>query len=276
MNSTSSIYKYAKDFEYKIDPDDGIYKYFLNDAITGNFWDIIADDPNKLILSNAHYTCFNTSGKCEEISYVVALNDFYLWYININDGKSVEDVKNEMLYDDDVNTKNSVIKTGIDLWFEKYLLDYSDYLEDTIFCNDRSQSNSDINAWNPNGGSILTRIEFYGSNDLGCPNVTDRFSILNEKARLKYKVGLMSYREMNLLGNNNVQKSRDYYWLISPGIYSAYSPTIWDISGGGSLGRYSSPTSANGVRPAISLKPGTEYVDGDGSMAHPYIVDTDN
>ena len=276
MNSTSSIYKYAKDFEYKIDPDDGIYKYFLNDAITGNFWDIIADDPNKLILSNAHYTCFNTSGKCEKISYVVALNDFYLWYININDGKSVEDVKNEMLYDDDVNTKNSVIKTGIDLWFEKYLLDYSDYLEDTIFCNDRSQSNSDINAWNPNGGSILTRIEFYGSNDLGCPNVTDRFSILNEKARLKYKVGLMSYREMNLLGNNNVRKSRDYYWLISPGTYSAYNPTIWDISGRGSLGRYSSPTSANGVRPAISLKPGTEYVDGDGSMASPYIVETNN
>ena len=285
INNDSNIYKYAKDFEYKIDPDDGTYKYFLNDAITRNFWDVIVDDPNKSILNNAHYTCFNTSGKCAEISYIFSFLRDNLYYINIKDGKSVEDAKNEMLYDDDVNAKNSTIKTGIDLWFEKYLLDYSDYLEDTIFCNDRGQSNSSINAWNPNGGSILTKVEFYGSNDLSCSNVTDQFSTLNEKARLKYKVGLMSYGEMNLLGNNNVRKSKDSYWLISPAYYIYAHAYLKAVFRSGEYIRVvynntylpgSSSSSSDGVRPAISLKPNTEYVDGDGSMASPYIVETNN
>jgi len=30
---------------------------------------------------------------------------------------------------------------------------------------------------------------------------------------------------------------------------------------------------ANGVRPAVSLTPGIEYSDGDGSMANPYKVE---
>ncbi len=33
---------------------------------------------------------------------------------------------------------------------------------------------------------------------------------------------------------------------------------------------------SNGVRPAISLRPGIEYLEGDGSMDSPYIIDTDN
>ena len=32
---------------------------------------------------------------------------------------------------------------------------------------------------------------------------------------------------------------------------------------------------AYGVRPVISLKPGIEYSDGDGSRNHPYIIDTE-
>ena len=285
INDDSNIYKYAKDFEYKIDPDDGTYKYFLNDAITRNFWDVIADDPNKSILSNAHYTCFNTTGKCTEISYIYYSNGARLYYINIKDGKSVTDAKNEMLYNDDVNTKNSTIKTGVDAWYERYLLEYSDYLEDTIFCNDRSQTNSNTNGWNPNGGSLSTAVYFYGSSDLSCPNVTDQFSTLNEKARLKYKVGLMNHREMDLLGNYNVRKSKNSYWLISPAYFfssDAYLKAI-HLDGNYRLVFHnntylpgSCSSMSHGMRPAISLKPATEYVDGDGSMAHPYIVDTDS
>ena len=265
--------KYAKDFEYKIDTEDGTYKYFLNDDSTVSFWNI-TDSTNQVSLNDAHYTCFNTTGKCTEISYIYFLNSDTIFYINIKDGKNVEDAKNEMLYNDDVNTTNSIIKTGVEAWYEKYLLEYSYYLEDTIFCNDRSQSNSNINGWNSNGGSLSFLMKFYGQNDLSCQNITDQFSTLNEKARLKYKVGLMSYWEMFLLGNNNIRKTGPYYWLSSPSYLHEgnVAGTSIDFEGGLSNKGVSELV---GVRPAISLKPGTGYVDGDGSMANPYIVETD-
>ena len=62
-------YKYAKSFEYRLDPDDNKYKYFLDDATSTTFWNI-NDSTNKTSLNNAHYTCWNTTGECESISYI--------------------------------------------------------------------------------------------------------------------------------------------------------------------------------------------------------------
>ena len=273
----STNYKYANNFEYKIDPTDGTYKYFLDANSTVSIWKI-TDPTNQKSINNAHYTCFNTTGKCTEVSYIYYLEGNSAYHINIKDGKGIEDVKNEMLYNDGVNTIDSTIKTGIDLWYEKYLLEYSDYLEDTIFCNDRSQSNSSTNGWNLNGGSVsIKQMIFFGSNDLSCPNTTDQFSILNSKAKLKYKAGLISYREMELLNNSNIRKTGKFYWLSSPYHFGQWYAYDWSVygdddsrSGAGYL--VSAPA---GMRPAISLKPDTEYVDGDGSMANPYIVEID-
>ena len=179
-----------------------------------------------------------------------------------------------MLYNDNVNTTNSTIKSGVDAWYKQYLSDYSDYLEDTIFCNDRSQNNASTNGWNPDGGNLSTYMYFYGASDLSCPNDTDKFSVSNNKAQLTYKVGLMSYREMNLLSNSNARKTGKYYWLASPdSFYSDYARG-WRVGSDGFMSSYS-VNDSYGVRPAVSLTPGTRYSDGDGSMEHPYIVNTD-
>ena len=257
-------YKYAKGFTW-----DGS-KYVLDNDTSVTFWNI-NDSTNKTSINNAHYTCWNEMGECTTISYIYYINelDTTLDYINITNGKSVEDAKNEMLYDDNVNTTNSTIKSGVDAWYKQYLSDYSDYLEDTIFCNDRSQSNQSNNGWNPNGGSTSTYMNFLGASDLSCPNDTDKFSVSNNKAKLTYKVGLMSYREMNLLNNYNARKTGQNYWLISPYRFS-YIAVEWYVDSGGVL--YNNYL-INGVRPAISLTPGIEYYDGDGSMANPYKVD---
>ena len=45
------------------------------------------------------------------------------------------------------NISDSAIKVGIDKWYEKYLSSYSGYLEDTVFCNDRSIHALSVN-WN--------------------------------------------------------------------------------------------------------------------------------
>ena len=114
---------------------------------------------------------------------------------------------------------------------------------------------------------------FYGARDLSCPNDTDKFSVSNNKAKLTYKVGLMSDREMNLLNNSNALKAGYDYWLASPLYFKSDGILGRVVSGIGGMGIYDI-NSTGGVRPAVSLKPGTTYLLGDGSMANPYVVDT--
>ena len=159
---------------------------------------------------------------------------------------------------------------------KKYMLKYDNYIEDTIFCNDRTQSNESTNGWNPNGGSNTTYMYFNKYNtvsDLSCTNETDRFSTLNNKAKLTYKVGLFSAPEMNILTNKYIRNTVQNYWLSSPYAFYDRSADGRGVYATGSMDYYIVHNSY-GFRPAVSLKPGTEYKDGDGSMNMPYIVDT--
>lgn len=280
----SNNFKYAKSFDYRLDPEDNTYKYFLDDSTMVSFWDV-SDSNNKTSLNNAHYTCFDTSGKCTTISYIYFLNTMnpegsvFIWYTNLMNGKSVEDALNEMLTDDNVNTINSIIKSGVEAWYKKYLYgDYDSYIDDTIYCNDRSIRA--LNGWDPDGGSLgdsLQFKEYKAGTDLSCTNITDRFSVSNPSAPLTYKVGLMTVPEMNLLNQSSARKTGQSYWLNSPNYMNLDAGVIGryvyfgdgGISSNGMGSRY-------GVRPAVSLVSGVEYSRGDGSMAKPYIVDIGN
>lgn len=267
MTSSETNYKYAKGFTW-----DGS-KYVLDNDASTSFWNI-NDSTNKTSINNAHYTCWNETGECTTISYIYYISGTTPYYINITNGKSVEDTINEMLHDNGVNQVNSTMKSGVDAWYKHYLLeDYDDYIEDTIFCNDRSIRA--LNGWNPDGGSTTAYLQFKEYNvtsDLSCTNTTDQFSISNNNAKLTYKVGLMSSPEMNILNNSNARKTGQYYWLASPGYFYSGSAggRVVVTNGVMSCNRVSS---ARGVRPAVSLTPGIEYSDGDGSMANPYKVE---
>ena len=261
---STDVYYFSKGFAW-----DGS-KYVLDNNTSTSLWDI----NDKSRINSAHYTCWNETGECENISYIYYADGTTLFYINITNGKSEEDAVNEMLYNNDVNRINSVMKTGVDAWYKQYLSDYSDYLEDTVFCNDRSQINSSLNGWNPNGGSVSDIMYFKGYNvtsDLKCTNITDQFSVSNNDAKLTYKVGLMSSPEMNIL-NNIVRKTGQTYWLFSPYEFSVNAGYGRGILTNGNF-TYNSISIVNGVRPVTSLIPGTCYSDGDGSMEHPYIID---
>ena len=261
--SVSNVYKYSNGFTW-----DGS-KYILDDSTSVSFWNT-NDSTNRTSMNNAHYTCWNENGECTTISYVFRASGSSLYYIKINDGKSVEDALNEMLYSDGVNRDNSTIKNGIDAWYKHYMLDYDDYVEDTIFCNDRSILS--LNGWNPNGGSITAYLQFkrYNTtNDLSCTNITDQYSVTNPNALLTYKVGLISSGEM--LFNSYAIKTGQNYWVAAPNsfqndfVFSSY------VNSNGYI-NYDIVNKRNGVRPAVSLAPGTEYSDGDGSMENPYVV----
>ena len=251
---TDNRWKFGKNVEYK----DG--KYTLIDAIPLDL------DQDISQLDTYHYTCLDSSDSCQKVSYVHYSNGSKIYYIQLENDTNIEKAINKMLHADDVNKTNSVIKSGIDAWYERYLINYTDYLEDTVFCNDRSISS--LGGWDPNGGTISGRLLFGKSEGLSCKNETDRFSTLNEKAKLKYPVGLMHTSELAILSNAKIRDAGQYYWTGSP---SYFSDSAYSLRGS-YLNEYK-VYGGFSVRPSISLKPDTGYSSGDGSMDYPYVVD---
>ena len=269
--SVNSAYKYANSFTYN--QNTGAYELDTDSVSFVNY--ISSTDQDSL--NTHHYTCWNESGECTTLSYIFLIGtDNTIYYINLTNGRSIEDALNEMLYNDDVNQIDSTIKIYIDDWYQSNMIQYTSYLEDTVFCNDRSQSNYSTNGWNPDGGSIKTRINFkgYDQNSLKCSNEVDQFSLFNNKAKLDYPVGLASRAEMNLSSYNykSIIMSGNSYWLGSPLSYENFTNVYSVLADGGYAG--SNVAVSFGVRPVVSLKPGTQYASGDGSKNNPYIVET--
>ncbi len=263
-------YKYGNSFTW-----DGT-NYTLVDTI--EIWDWPSDYS---IINNNHYTCFNSSGVCNELNYIYYLSSGIPYYVKLNNGKSIEDALNKMFYNEDVNTNDSTIKSAIDYWYLNNMTQYTDYLEDTVWCNDRSMSNQSTNGWNPNGGSTSTYLNFksYGnSSNLTCQNRNDRFSVNKENGNgaLKYPVGLITRQEQGLssYGGGSPLVSGNSYWGITPSYFDdsfAFGEYIpFSVSFDSQF--ISQPLS---VRPAVSLRAGLEYINGDGSSDTPYVIDMD-
>ena len=272
------IIKFGSSFKYEND------EYTL-DGTTYDIWNYDnSNERNKI--ANAHYTCFNASGMCQEISYVYYYqNTNGLNYINLSNGANIGQIINETLYydngDETVNKYDSTIKQGVDMWFKKYLRNYSEYLEETVFCNDRT-----INVfagWDPNGGNIKPGTLYFRYNSAGfkpdvdlldCTNITDQFStsVNDTKAKLTYSVGLLTTAERRLLQNSTFTETPKQYWLMTPNNISIY---ISMNTLGASSYTSNGTNSLYGVRPVISLAPGIEYSEGNGSQATPYIIDVE-
>ena len=179
-----------------------------------------------------------------------------------------------MLSNNNVNQISSTIKIGIDAWYKKNMMSYTNKVEETIFCNNRSIDS--LGGWNSIDGDITSKLQFkdyVANDDLGCANETDKFSTANTKAQLTYSVGLLTSPEINISNNKNVRKTSKNYRIASPtdfkgidALMGSYVTTTGAISSGNVYTSY-------GVRPAVSLKSGTEYISGTGSKSDPYIVE---
>ncbi len=227
---------------------------------------------NLSALSTHHYFCVEYGAKkCSKIAYVFDYGGSYdMNYILLENGTTLDQAFKGML---EGNKYNSTVKNHIDAWYEKNMMDYSDYLEDTIFCNDRSFRS--LGSWDPNGGDTTKDLQFKEYNmtrDLSCANETDKFSVSNPKAKLKYKIGLMTSPELHLLNNTVIRKSGQMYWNMSPYDASTNS-AVHAVTASGYTENNSNVDHAISVRPAISLIPGIGYTSGDGSMENPYVVE---
>ena len=198
-----------------------------------------------------------------------------MYYLSFSGGKGISDVLGEMLNASNVNKYDSTLKFATDKWYEHYILPYPSFtskLENVVYCNDRSIKN--LGGWSPTG-SQNANLQFNNSsiaNNLNCSNATDRFSADsgNTIAHLKYPVGYLSAPEANLL--NSARNTGTYYFLISPHQFTPYRAFNQVV---GSTGAFTTQETneSEGVRPVISLKAGTTYTSGDGSMTEPYRLD---
>ena len=226
-------------------------------------------------INHYHYTCMTTGTTCSSIYYVSFTNSSSAYYITLTNGKTVSDALNEMLYANDVNKNDSTIKNYIDKWYINNLKTYKDYLEDTVFCNDRRILN--LNGWNPNGGDTTQNLQFKNydtsNKSLVCTNETDSFSMSNPKAHLDYPIGLLSVPELSLAGygSSHYFNNGQYVWLASPGYLYYYHAFVWEVGSSGWFGN--GVNSLWGVRPSVSIKPGTSYSLGDGSYTSPFVID---
>ena len=246
--------------------------YTLSDTVTLNSDTFIDDKSN---VNTHHYTCLTNGNSCTSIYYFYFIPDSTsdAYYITLTGGKSVSDALNEMLYADDVNTKDSTIKAYIDSWYENNLASYEDKLEDTVFCNDRSIAG--LGGWNPNGGNTNNFLYFKNGDtsnkSLACANETDRFSVNNTKARLKYPIGLLTAPELRLANYGSSHYFNSGQWVLIGSPYYSYGSTYFVAVGSSGLG-VSDVSASLGVRPSISLKPNTIPSSGDGSYTKPFVI----
>lgn len=232
------------------------------------------DTSNISKVNNTHYTCFTAGDECSSVYYVYYANGNYIYSIKLNNGENISGALVNMFNSSTTNSKDSTMKMLVESWYAHNLSNYTSYLSDTIYCNDRSIKS--LGGFNPSGGSLYSPLTFNGTSNtsLLCSNEADRFSVSNSVALLKYPIGLLSGAEANLLGNNKVRASGSKYWLMSPSSLTGTSIGQFVVEATGTLSSTVSINSSNYIRPVITLKGSLTLVSGDGSVTSPYVVST--
>ena len=188
------------------------------------------------------------------------------------------------------NTTSSNAKDKIETWYANNMTSYASKIEDTIYCNDRSmntlgESTYTDNGWKADGNLRNNYLYYapYGRVRTGAPNLTcsknDRFTWKNSAGnqKLQYPVAMLSSDEIMLAGGSFSSNGTYYlnsgssYWSLSPnGFYDGNAVEL-RVNSDGNLSR-SSVYHTYGLRPVVSLKPGTPVVSGSGTVADPYVI----
>src|SRR5574344_1299177 len=117
---------------------------------------------------------------------------------------------------------SSTVKTFIDNWYNTNLSSYSNYLSDTLFCNDTSFKDvSTLNAYDRlanNYAPIFT-----------CLNQDDRYTTTDDtlgNAKLTYPIGLISGDEMVFAGQVFLKNNYTFYLSSGSTLYWTMTPMI--------------------------------------------------
>ena len=190
-------------------------------------------------------------------------------------------------------TSDSIMKSFIDTWYEDNLINYTPYLADNLFCNDRTfylsaSPNNQVFLLGPTNQypNLMSGSRYRTSSlnqpSLLCPQQADSFTVadkLKGNAALTYPVGLINEDEVWMAGATTQSNSEYYLYnnittsTMSPGTVTSGMIYFTRIYNPGYL-TGSNKSNADYVRPVISinLEPGTTIV-GDGTWNNPYRFD---
>lgn len=244
-------------------------------------------------LKNHHYTCLSTTAiECETLYYVYMARDAGLYMIKLTNNKWPDDYIASEFNGASTNATKSSVRAVIDSWYAQEMTLLTNYLEDTVFCNDRSVYSK--GGWDKDGNiyndheSKLTfgpkgRTLFGGKPSVACEYESDRFTMDESigNGLLDYPVALLTLDEGNLAGVSWSEENLTHYlsngyvwWTMSPGFLSAgatYAGVIYSILDNVAV-NYTT-RNAGGVRPVVSLKPGTIIKNGYGTPDSPFTIE---
>ena len=276
QNSRATEYVYSNSFTYSAQ--DGFE--LVNPTTISSYTDI----------NSKHYTCRNNTGTCSELSFITMASDSTIYNVHFMNNETIEN----FIARSKGNTTNSTIKEVIDDWYDNYLTDTS-FLENTIFCGDRSKNtlgndSSSLNSgWQSNNYNIDNHFLYsnYGRliisyvPSLECSDSVDRYSTgsnSNGNGYLTKSIALLSSDEVVLAGGSFDDNALYYlcdgnsYWTISPRSFNRADIKIYKVTKNGSLSG-DTTSNINSVRPVVSLRHEIVITGGDGSTNNPYTVD---
>lgn len=269
------------------------YKY-LEDLKEGTYYTDVSNYTNGVYTltgagetspdNNHHYVCDDND--CREVRYYYYAKDTYYRYILLQNGETIESALKKMINNEgdvtvDINVYNSAMKGYLDNWYAKNLINFTNYLDtETVYCNDRRTTTiagvNQIWGWDKSGdltnGDTIRFRQYSQNKDLSCGNVTDRFSVNNNKAKLIYPIGLLTEPERGLMSNNYAVTGQDYLGL-TPRSYNRSDAFVFRVTTSGGVSN-DYVYSAYGVRPVVSLKPDVTVISGDGGYETPYEINT--
>ena len=195
------------------------------------------------------------------------------------------------------NVNNSLIKTFLDEWYYENLSNYSKYIADSGFCNDRSVISGLGYAQNTTYYGPYNRIVNLKKTQFKCPNISnDLFTTTNAlkgNQALNYPIGLLTADEASYAGMLNFRqhtsgnmdmylRNNTYFWTMSPSIFelegNASGADGWYIRSSINADNDMNAQNINAsyyVRPVINISSGLKVTSGNGTFENPYIIGVD-
>ena len=189
------------------------------------------------------------------------------------------------------NTNKSTILTNLETWYTNNLKTYESVIDDTVWCNDKTNVDKTYNPWNwsnVNGLGYGTNVTIYGatqrlvSTSRSAGGTGPSFKCNGELSKITSKVGLITADELAFAGYaHELENTTTYlqenigtlwWWSLSPYDFSSIGAAVWGVLGGNGYFSTSGVSDhAGGLRPSISLK-STTNVTGDGTSSSPFVV----
>lgn len=243
-------------------------------TLTGNIRELTWKDNYDEIVSGQLYSCLNTS--CNVVYKITEYVDDSTMKV-----QPISYSSNSLLTAQ-THKMDSLIKTNLDTWYKEKLVNYTSYLADETFCNDRSIKSGD--------GYKLDSTTYYGTYNrlvnkrtpsLKCSGDNDKFRVSNASAKLDYPIGLILADEVALAGGvcgvantNYYLYNSKYFWTLSPSHFDSnnLNANVWTVMLSGSLHAWHGVSNILSARPVTNLKANTLIAKGDGSSINPFIV----